>query len=177
MKRLIYFAPVIGFLVLAYFLFGSLSKKPDALPSVLIGKPVPAFALTGLDKKVQGFGPQDMARGRVTLVNVWASWCAPCREEAPMLKKIATTGKVALFGFVWKDKPEKARAFLDEVGNPFERIGIDQDGRVAMEWGVYGVPETYVIDRHGIVRDRFTGALTPEREAEVWTAIARAESF
>jgi len=177
MKRLVYFLPIAGFLVLAYFLFGSLAKKPNELPSVLIGKPAPAFALAGLDKQVQGFGPQDLGHGRVTLVNVWASWCAPCREEAPTLKKLAATGKVALIGFVWKDRPEKARAFLDELGNPYERIGIDRDGRVAIEWGVYGVPETYVVDRNGIVRERFTGALTLEREGEVWAAIRKAESF
>lgn len=174
MKRLVYFVPVAGFLVLAYFLFGSLSTKPDEIPSVLIGRPVPAAVLPALDAQTQGFGPEDL-KGRVTLVNVWGSYCVPCRLEAPTLQKLSE--RVAIFGFAWKDKPEKARDFLDEYGNPFERIGIDPDSKAAIEWGISGVPETYVVDRHGIVRERFTGALTPDKEGEVLTAIARAESF
>ena len=163
MKRLVYILPVLAFLALAYVLFDSLiAPPPGELPSALVGKPVPPVTLPALDAQTQGFGPRDLARGKVTVVNVFASWCVPCRSEAPVLQSLAQSEGVTLYGFVYKDKSAVARAFLKEVGNPFSRIGLDADGRAGIEWGVYGVPETYVVDGRGIVHERFVGELTPD---------------
>lgn len=164
MKRLIYILPVLAFLAVAGFLFRSLHNvAPEALPSPLIGKPAPRLTLPPLDAQTRGFGPADLASGKVVVVNVFSSTCIPCREEAPMLNQLAKMPGMTLFGFVWKDKPDQARAFLDEVGNPFSRIGFDADGRAGIEWGVYGWPETYVIDGKGIVRFKYDeGPLTPD---------------
>jgi cytochrome c biogenesis protein CcmG/thiol:disulfide interchange protein DsbE len=109
-----------------------------------------------------GLAPADFAQGRVTVLNVWASWCAPCRVEAPLLDRLAGDKSIALFGLVYKDKPANARGFLAEMGNPFSRIGLDASGNAGIEWGIYGVPETFVIDGQGIVRARIVGALTDD---------------
>lgn len=163
MKRLTYILPAIAFLGLAWFLFSSLKGPPAAeIPSVLVDRHVPALSLPALDGRAPGFGPADLAqKGRVTLVNVFASWCVPCREEAPQLAQLARARGVRLIGIVYKDKPAAARAFLDEYGNPFERIGLDADGRAGIEWGISGVPETFVVDGHGVIRGRF-GPLSPD---------------
>jgi cytochrome c biogenesis protein CcmG/thiol:disulfide interchange protein DsbE len=162
-KRLVYAAPVLAFLVLAFFLFRSLiAPSPDVLPSALIDKPAPQRSLPALDAQTQGFGPKDLASGKVVVVNVFSSTCVPCRLEAPVLNKLAARSDITLYGFVWEDKPESARKFLDEVGNPFSRIGLDLDGSVGREWGVYGWPETYVVDGHGIIRFKYVSALTDE---------------
>lgn len=163
MKRLIYIAPILVFAGLAFLLFRSLfAPPPDQLPSALIGKPAPALALRSLYPDTVPFGRSDLVAGHVTVLNVWASWCVPCRLEAPALKTLAQNRAVQVYGLVYKDDAEKARLFLAEVGNPFSRIDLDNDGRVAVDWGVYDVPETFVIDGHGIVRLRYSGALTPE---------------
>ena len=164
MKRLIYILPVLAFLAVAFFLFRSLyDVAPEALPSPLIGKPAPRLTLPPLDAMTQGFGPADLASGKVVVVNVFSSTCIPCREEAPVLNQLAKMPGMTLYGFVWKDKPEQARAFLNEFGNPFSRIGFDGDGRAGIEWGVYGWPETYVIDGKGVIRFKYDeGPLTPE---------------
>jgi cytochrome c biogenesis protein CcmG/thiol:disulfide interchange protein DsbE len=161
MKRLIYAVPVLAFVVLAAILFYQLSQPqiPGELPSALIGKPVPQRELPALDARTMGFGPRDLAAGKVTVVNVWASWCAPCREEAPALTQLSTNRDIQLFGIAYQDKAANARGFLDEVGNPFARIAR-MDGAAGIDWGVSGVPETFVIDGKGIVRARITGALT-----------------
>ncbi|HTO40767.1 MAG TPA: DsbE family thiol:disulfide interchange protein [Rhizomicrobium sp.] len=161
MKRLIYIVPVLAFVALALILFAQLSQpqEPGELPSALIGKPAPVEALPALDDKAQGFGAHDLASGRVTVVNIWASWCAPCRAEAPALTLLSTDTSVQLFGIAYQDKPANARAFLNEVGNPFARVAR-ADGSIGIEWGISGVPETFVIDGRGIVRARITGALT-----------------
>lgn len=163
MKRLFYIVPVLAFFGLAWLFYANLHSGPvDEIPSTLVGRPAPQVALPPLDAKAQGFGPADLAvRGRVTVVNVFASWCIPCREEAPQLAQLARARGVHLFGLVYKDKPQAARAFLDEYGNPYERIGLDADGRAGIEWGIYKVPETFVIDGHGVIRGRF-GPLTPD---------------
>jgi cytochrome c biogenesis protein CcmG/thiol:disulfide interchange protein DsbE len=160
-KRLIYIVPVIAFAVLAAVLFYQLSqpRTPGEIPSALIGKPAPRHDLPALDAKTQGFGPRDLASGKVTVVNVWASWCAPCRAEAPALTQLSTDTDIQLFGIAYRDKPANARAFLDEVGNPFARIAT-MDGAEGIDWGIGGVPETFVIDGRGIVRARISGALT-----------------
>lgn len=163
MKRLFFILPVIAFFGLAVFLYRSLKGPPAAeIPSVLTGQPVPALTLPALDGGARGLGPADLSqKGRVTLVNVFASWCIPCREEAPQLAQLARARGVRLIGIVYKDKPAAARAFLDEYGNPFERIGLDADGRAGIEWGISGVPETFVVDAHGTIRGRF-GPLSPD---------------
>jgi cytochrome c biogenesis protein CcmG/thiol:disulfide interchange protein DsbE len=176
-KRIVYFLPFLAFAVLAVlFYFNLKGAPPDQLPSAMIGKKVPAIALAALDRDARGFTPADLASGHVSIVNVWASWCAPCRLEAPVLAGLGQRKDIALYGFVYKDKPGAARDFLRELGNPFARLGLDANGSTAIEWGVYGVPETYVIDGHGIIRERYAGALTPEvMRAVIEPAIARAK--
>ena len=162
MRRLIYLLPIVAFAALAWFLFKGLQAPPPGdLPSVLIDKPAPAIALPALDTATLGFDRDQLAGGRVTVVNVFASWCVPCRAEAPQLAQLGQARGVQLFGLVWKDTPQKARSFLKDVGNPYARIGYDGDGHAGIEWGVYGVPETFIIDRHGVVRERFVGPITP----------------
>lgn len=163
MKRAIYLLPIAGFVVLAYFLFKSLwSPPPDLVPSALLNKPAPRLVLPALDSQSAAFTPADLAAGHVSVVNVFASWCAPCRTEAAQLEALARLPGVAVYGLSQKDKPAATRAFLDEVGNPFARIARDDDGRASIEWGVYGVPETYVVDGRGIVRLKYVGALSDD---------------
>jgi cytochrome c biogenesis protein CcmG/thiol:disulfide interchange protein DsbE len=163
MKRLLYAVPVAVFGILAYLLFDSLYGPPhDQLPSALLGKPVPSFSLPPLGSSATGFSREDLTAGHVTVLNVWASWCVPCRLEAPMLNRLKQLGGVALYGLVYKDEPERARQFLRETGNPFSRINLDSRGRAAIDWGVYDVPETFVIDRRGVVRLRYAGPITDD---------------
>jgi len=162
-NRALYILPALGFAVVAVFLFRSLmAPSPDILPSALIGKPVPHLELPGLDARAQGFGPRELTSGHVTVVNVFASWCAPCRTEAPVIAQLGGKQDFAFFGLVQKDSPARVRAFLAETGNPFQRIALDADGRASIEWGVYGVPETFVIDGRGTIRARIVGEITQE---------------
>ena len=161
MKRWIFVLPIAGFAVLAFFLFRSLwAPPPDIIPSVLIDKPAPMLNLPALDEQSAAFTSADLRAGHVSVVNVFASWCAPCRTEAPALMALAQVPGVALYGLTQKDKPAATRAFLDEVGNPFSKIARDDDGRASIEWGVYGVPETYVVDGKGVLRFKYVGGLT-----------------
>lgn len=178
MKRAIYILPVLLFAVLAYFLFNGLRQgAPDELPSALIGKPVPALALPPLEANGAGLSGATLSRGLVSIVNIWASWCVPCREEAPLLPALARLPGVELDGIVYKDTPANARAFLAQYGNPFARLGLDAGGRVFIEWGAYGVPETFIVDGSGIIRTRIVGGLTEEKIAsELLPAIARAKA-
>jgi cytochrome c biogenesis protein CcmG/thiol:disulfide interchange protein DsbE len=164
MKRLIYILPALIFIGIAVFFFAGLREReqvaPDVLPSVLIGKPAPDTKLPALDAQAKAFTPADLRAGHVSIVNVFASWCAPCREEAPALRALAQLKGVALYGMVQKDTAQKARAFLNDVGNPYSRIDLDADGRASIEWGVYGVPETFIVDRNGIIRLRYAGPIT-----------------
>ena len=163
MSRWIYLAPIAAFVLLAFFLFKSLwAPSPSLVPSALLNKPAPRLVLPGLDAQSAAFTPADLAAGHVSLVNVFASWCAPCRTEADQLAEVAKLPGVALYGMTQKDKPDATRAFLDEVGNPFARIARDDDGRASIEWGVYGVPETYVVDGKGIIRLKYVGPLTDD---------------
>ncbi len=157
MKRLFYILPVLGFFALAAFLYASLKPPPPAaMRSALIGKPAPATTLPALTPGQPGLVPADLsARDRVTVVNVFASWCIPCREEAPALQQLARARGVRLIGIAYKDKPEAVRNFLAAYGNPFEEIALDADGRAGIDWGISGVPESFVIDKHGIVRGHF----------------------
>jgi cytochrome c biogenesis protein CcmG/thiol:disulfide interchange protein DsbE len=163
MKRLLYIVPVIAFAVLAWLLFDSLSAPPhDQLPSALLNEPAPSFSLPALAGTATAFTRADLASGHVTVLNVWASWCVPCRLEAPILNRVKQLDGVALYGLVYKDKPERARQFLRENGNPFSRIDLDSRGRAAIDWGVYDVPETFVIDGKGLIRMRYSGPITED---------------
>lgn len=161
MSRLLILLPliVVAALSAVFFLRLEQGDDPSKVPSALIGKPAPAPTLPGL-KGHEGFGPAELADGQVKVVNVFASWCAPCRIEHPLLSALASEAPV--FGINQKDATDAALGFLDELGNPYARIGVDADGRAAIEWGVYGVPETFVVDGQGIIRWKHVGPLTPE---------------
>lgn len=143
---------------------------PSKLPSVLIGKPVPAMALPALaglerdGKAVPGIA-LDTFKGAVSVVNVWASWCVPCHDEAPILMQLAQDKRVQLVGINYKDQTDNARRFLGRYGNPFVAAGVDANGRAAIEWGVYGVPETFVIGRDGRIAFKLIGPITPDNLA------------
>ena len=162
-RRWIFILPVAAFALLAFFLFRSLwSPPPRVIPSALLNKPVPRLVLPPLDGRGPAFTPADLASGHVSVVNVFASWCAPCRVEAPQLVTLSKVPGIALYGLVQKDKPEAARAFLDEVGDPFDKIVQDIDGRASIEWGVYGVPETFLIGREGKIVYKLVGPITSD---------------
>jgi cytochrome c biogenesis protein CcmG/thiol:disulfide interchange protein DsbE len=177
-RRLLYILPTLVFVGLACVLLLSLlAPPPGELPSMLIDKPAPKIALPALDAHARAFAPADLAQGHVTVLNVFASWCVPCREEAPGLAAIKQMDGVTLYGLVWKDTPDRARAFLDDVGDPYARIDLDADGRAGIDWGVYGVPETFVIDRRGVVRLRYAGPLVGDALTNiVLPAIAKAKN-
>ena len=153
----------------------SMERDPALIRSVLIDKPAPDFALPAVPELgVPGFATADL-KGEVTVVNVFASWCIPCRDEHPLLVTLKERSGVRLFGINQKDAPENAAAFLAGLGNPYDAIGAD-DGRVSIEWGVYGVPETFVVDAEGIITYKHIGPISPRSlEAEVLPAIARAK--
>jgi cytochrome c biogenesis protein CcmG/thiol:disulfide interchange protein DsbE len=160
LRRLLFLVPLALFAVLAgYFTLG-LSRDPSVLPSALIDKPAPEFSLPALGEG-PGLAKADLA-GRVTLVNFFASWCAPCRVEHPLLMRLKQEGRVALYGIDYKDRPDEASRLLAQLGDPYGRIGVDRDGRTAIDFGVYGVPETYVIDMDGRIRYRQVGPITRE---------------
>lgn len=160
MRRLPYILPVVVFAALVIgFALSLHGPAPDELPSMLVDKPAPAISLPALDTDARGFTAADLKAGHVTVLNVFASWCIPCRVEGPGLAQVAALRGVVLYGMVYKDTPEKARAFLADLGNPYRGIDLDADGRAGIEWGVYGVPETFVIDGKGIVRLRYPGPL------------------
>jgi cytochrome c biogenesis protein CcmG/thiol:disulfide interchange protein DsbE len=145
---------VFGLLGAAFY--WGLWNNDDRLPSTLIGKPIPEFALPPIEGRQDGLSSADLQR-RVSLVNVWASWCVPCRTENPLLVELAEAGIVPIYGINYKDDPEEALAFLDELGDPFARIGTDRSGRAAIDWGVYGLPETFVIDADGRIAYKHVG--------------------
>ncbi len=156
----LYLLPVLLFAGIGVFLALGLGRDPQTLPSVLIDKPAPSFALPPLPgRDERGFSSADLG-GRPMLVNVFASWCVPCRIEHPMLEQLAREG-VPIHAINYKDAPEDALAFLRTLGDPFERVGADREGRTTIDWGVYGVPETFVIDARGRIRYRHVGPLQP----------------
>jgi cytochrome c biogenesis protein CcmG, thiol:disulfide interchange protein DsbE len=160
LRRLLFLLPVLIFIGVGIGLAVGLTRDPSTLPSPLIDKPVPTFELPPLaGRDGPGFSSADL-EGRVSLVNVFASWCVPCRVEHPLLMALAEDG-VAIYGIDYKDPAEKAAGWLAELGDPYQAIGADQDGRVAIDWGVYGVPETFVVDREGRIRHRHVGPLQP----------------
>lgn len=156
--------PLAAFLALAAIFFIQLYSGRDTsfVPSALIGRPAPQTELPPIEGiGLPGLSSADF-KGKVTLVNVWGSWCVPCREEHPLLMQIAADPRIRLVGLNYKDKPENARRFLGELGNPFDAIGVDVNGRAAIEWGVYGVPETFLVGPDGTIRYKHVGPLTPE---------------
>lgn len=157
------FLPLIVFAALAGVFAYQLTSGKDTseLPSVLIGKPSPNTSLPPLEPALPGIESVKF-QGRVTVLNVFASWCVPCREEHPVLLELARDRSITLSGLNYKDKPDQARAFLSELVNPYAEIGADTSGRAGIDWGVYGVPETYVIGKDGNIRFKFVGPLSPE---------------
>ncbi|MGH6870753.1 MAG: DsbE family thiol:disulfide interchange protein [Rhizomicrobium sp.] len=178
LRRLIYILPAALFIALAIAFYVSLAGPPPGdLPSVLVDKPAPGIDLPPLDAADRSFTRADLARGHVVVLNVFASWCVPCRAEAPALAQIKAMKDVTLYGMVWKDSASKARAFLDDVGDPYARIDLDETGRTGIDWGVYGVPETFVIDGAGIVRLRYAGPLVGDALTNILLpAIAQART-
>ena len=155
------FIPLGIFLLLAVLLAVGLTLKPREVPSPFIGKPAPTFKLPQLDAAQPAFEPAQM-KGQVWILNVWASWCAPCREEHPLLVAAAREQLVPIVGLNYKDDPRNGQDWLRKLGDPYQAGAVDRDGRVGIDYGVYGVPETFVIDRDGIVRLKHIGPLTPE---------------
>ena len=161
--RWIFLAPLALFAVVAGYFAVGLTRDPATLPSALIDKPAPTFDLPPLLESKPGLATGDL-KGAPSVVNVWASWCVPCRAEHPTLTRLARD--VPVYGLNYKDRAEDARRFLAELGDPYRRIGVDPSGRTAIDWGVYGVPETYVIDGDGRIRHRHVGPLTDKVVAE-----------
>ncbi|MDQ0468265.1 DsbE family thiol:disulfide interchange protein [Labrys wisconsinensis] len=170
-RRALLFVPLAAFgllaAVFAYVFW--LGGDPSAIPSALIGRPAPNAPLPALEglvgpdgKPVPGLPAGELRSGKVTVVNVFASWCAPCREEHPVLEAFAAGGKARLVGINYKDDPENARRFLGRLGNPYAAVGVDAKGRAAIDWGVYGVPETFVVGGDGTIRYKIVGPLSQE---------------
>lgn len=155
------FIPLLIFGVLLGFLAVGLSLNPREIPSPLINKPAPAFSLPALDAPEQKIAAQDL-RGKVWILNVWASWCVACRIEHPLLVEFSKAGMVPIYGLNYKDKRDDAIRWLVNFGNPYTRSLSDIDGLVGIDFGVYGVPETFVIDKQGVIRMKHIGPLTPE---------------
>ena len=153
--------PIAVFVAIGLLLAYGLSLDPKKIPSPLIGKPLPAFALADLHKPNQTVTSESL-RGKVYLLNVWASWCVACRDEHPLLVELARLKAVPIIGLNYKDKRSDALRWLEGLGNPYDRSLADTDGRVGIELGVYGVPETFVIDKQGVIRYKQIGPMTPE---------------
>lgn len=180
-RRLVVLLPLVGFMALAALFFFRLgSGDPSKLPSALIGRPVPETVLAavpGLErdgKPMPGIAPADF-KGQVTFVNVWASWCVPCHEEVPYLLELAKDVRIRMVGINYKDQPDNARRFLGRYGNPFAASGADPSGRAAIEWGVYGVPENFVVGRDGRIAYKLVGPVTAANfDTQVKPAIEKA---
>jgi cytochrome c biogenesis protein CcmG/thiol:disulfide interchange protein DsbE len=156
-----YLVPLAIFLVLAAFLYRGLSLDPKLVPSPLVGKPMPSFTLTRLEDPDATISDTDI-KGKVSLLNIWATWCVSCRAEHATLVELAKTGKVDIYGLNYKDERAAARQWLRQLGNPYVANAFDDTGRVGIDWGVYGAPETFIIDSQGIVRHKHVGPLTAD---------------
>jgi cytochrome c biogenesis protein CcmG/thiol:disulfide interchange protein DsbE len=161
MKRLGFLIPLAAFVALAAILAIGLNRDPHEVPSPLIGKPAPAFSLSRVDDAGRTVTLADL-RGRVWMLNVWASWCAPCRQEHPAIVALARTGLVPIYGLNYKDTRDDALGWLAQGGDPYQASLFDGDGRVGIDYGVYGVPETFIVDKTGTIRMKHVGPLTPE---------------
>jgi cytochrome c biogenesis protein CcmG/thiol:disulfide interchange protein DsbE len=158
-KRLRYLIPVAVFAALTLALGWALTHNPRDIPSALIGKPVPQFNLPPVQGRTLGLSNGDLV-GDVSLVNVFASWCAACRDEHPLFMQLKADNSVPIHGLNYKDHPDNAARWLNTLGDPYTRTGVDRDGRVAIDWGVYGVPETFVITKDGRIAHKHIGPLT-----------------
>jgi cytochrome c biogenesis protein CcmG/thiol:disulfide interchange protein DsbE len=165
-RRFLLALPAAGFAGLAGLLAWGLGRDPSRVPSALIGQPVPKFSLPPVKGRVLGLSNADLI-GEVSLVNVFASWCVACREEHPLLLQLAHDRAVTIHGLNYEDAPDNAARWLDTMGDPYTRTGADRDGRVAIDWGVYGVPETFVVGSDGIIAFKQIGPLTQEALAEI----------
>ena len=173
-KRLVYLVPLAVFLVMAVYFAVGLTKDPRVIPSALIDKPVPEFALPPIPGgKGKGFSSADL-KGGVTVVNVFASWCIPCRAEHPVINELARLKVARVFGLNYKDRPADALKWLKDLGDSYDAVGADESGRVGIDWGVYGVPETFIVDGQGNIRHKHVGPLTPELlKSQILPIIAR----
>lgn len=168
-RRLLAFTPLLIFAGLAALFFIQLSRGggSNVVPSALIGASAPAVELPALEGLTQagvqlpGLSPQQL-KGQVSIVNIWASWCAPCRAEHPILMELSEENQIQLIGINYKDKPSNALRFLGSLGNPYDIVGVDENGRSSIEWGVYGVPETFIVDADGKIAHKHVGPLSPE---------------
>ena len=175
MRYILFGLPLIALVALVSIFAMSMNRDPNLLRSVLIDKPAPSFVMAEVPELgVPGFDTQALL-GEVTVVNVFASWCIPCRDEHPLLVALKDVTGVRLFGINHSDAPENARAFLAELGNPYDAIGADRNRRVSIDWGVYGVPETFIVDANGTITFKHVGPLTAESiKTELLPALERA---
>ncbi|HAD85847.1 MAG TPA: DsbE family thiol:disulfide interchange protein [Rhodospirillaceae bacterium] len=158
--RLMYLLPLVLFAVLAVYFAVGLTKDPKIIPSALIDKPAPTFDLPTIPgRKGDGFSTADLKKGQVSVVNVFASWCVPCRAEHPYINKLAEMGIVPVYGLNYKDTPDAALNWLSNLGDNYTAVGADISGRVGIDWGVYGVPETFIVDGKGRIRYKQTGPI------------------
>tara|TARA_R110002020_G_scaffold220742_10_gene428661 strand:+ start:482 stop:1021 length:540 start_codon:yes stop_codon:yes gene_type:complete len=175
MRYVLFGLPLLALVALVAVFAFSINRDPSLVRSVLIDKPAPVFALEAVPELgVPGFDTASLT-GQVSVVNVFASWCIPCRAEHPLLMSLSDNADIQLLGINQSDAPENARAFLAELGNPYAAVGADRDRRVSIDWGVYGVPETFVVNAKGIITFKHVGPLTPETlAADLLPAITRA---
>ena len=175
-RYLRFMVPLLLFVLLVALLYRGLSLDPKIVPSPLIGKPMPVFSLPQLENPAATLGDRDL-RGKVSILNVWATWCVSCRAEHAVLMELAKTGKVNLYGLDYKDERDSAQSWLAQLGNPYIANAFDQNGRVGIDWGVYGTPETFIMDRQGIIRHKHIGPLTREvLTSEILPLIAALEA-
>ncbi len=166
MKRLGFYIPVAIFAAGVIYLAVGLTLDPHKLPSTLIDKPVPEFDLAPIEGFEQGLSSQDL-KGEVSLVNIWGSWCVACIQEHPVLMELAKNNAIPIYGIDWKDPPGEGTAWLKKEGNPYTLIGDDANGRVSIDFGVTGAPETFIVDKEGRIRYKYIGPITPEAWNEI----------
>jgi cytochrome c biogenesis protein CcmG/thiol:disulfide interchange protein DsbE len=164
LRRLLYALPILLLVLFAWLAWRGLApdRDPSALPSALIGKPAPQFDLPPLDPAAQRLESADVA-GHVTVINFFASWCLPCKAEHPLLFQLGKDYGVPVYGIAFKDKPEATAAYIREMGSPYAKIGLDENGRTSLDFGLMGVPETFILDKNGIIRYRLPMPLDPDR--------------
>ncbi|RIK89829.1 MAG: DsbE family thiol:disulfide interchange protein [Burkholderiales bacterium] len=172
MRALRFILPAVVFAVIAWFLLAGLDRNPRDIPSPLIGKPAPDFSLPVTHDLARTWSPQAL-RGKVWLLNVWGSWCSACQVEHPLLNDLARSGEIPIVGLAWKDMPENSIAWLRRLGNPYSVVVSDVQGRVGIDYGVYGAPETFLIDGAGIIRYKHVGPVTPELLQQKLLPLAR----
>ncbi|CAN5227589.1 DsbE family thiol:disulfide interchange protein [soil metagenome] len=165
-KSLQFLTPLVFFLLLAAFLWHGLDVDPRKLPSALLNKPAPELNMPQLQDSSKSFTNEQL-RGRVSMLHIWSSWCEVCREEHPIIMDISRSKVLPIYGLVYKDDADKAKAVLRKYGNPYNAVAFDEEGKAAIDWGVYGVPETYIIDAKGVIRYKQLGAITPR----IWKGI------